>query len=230
MCGAGPTILILLTLMISAGVAHAQEQVAKRPADFVIDPGRPFVYLQFERIGPARSGDEPIDRMWLRLINNCDVTILVRAFGAAHGHSFDAATMGATREHSDDEIGVMDDVVPNPESYARMSLAGSDGKVQQFPAPIEDQGKMPRGYSWDFYASVSVAPGQHALFSLPVNHISKKWHIEIPFEFDLQTRKGPREPIVGGQPHMVLEYGLWDLPPEQQREVESIIEQLKSQQ
>jgi hypothetical protein len=224
------TILILLTLMVSADVAHAQKQVAKQPAQFVIDPGRPFVYLKFERIGPAQSGDEPIPRMWLRLVNNCDVSILVRAFGVSDGHSFDSARIGVTREHPDDEIGLMDYVLPNPQPHATNVFMGADGDVHKSPPPVADQGDMPRGYDFDVSASVSIASGQSVLFSIPVNHVSTKWHFEIPFEFDLQREKGPRDPIVGGQPRLVLEYGLWDLPPERQTEVEAIIERPRSQQ
>jgi hypothetical protein len=47
---------------------------------------------------------------------------------------------------------------------------------------------------------------------MPVNHLSKSWHVEIPFEFELPKGKGSRDPINGGIPVMAVQYSLWDLP------------------
>ena len=73
---------------------------------------------------------------------------------------------------------------------------------------------MPQGYVGEVGSTESIPSGEGILFSIPVNHLSERWHIEIPYDFDLPQRKCCRDPNVGGQPHMVVNYELWDLPPE----------------
>jgi hypothetical protein len=215
---------IPLVVLLSAGNAFSQGSTEHGKQSFIIDPNRPFVYLKFDHIGLGKEGDEPIPRMWLRLVNNCEVPIVVRTFGVANGHSFDAATAFTTHAKPEEEIGVMDNVVSNPEPSLHMLYTDAASKTHESPPPIPDQGVMPQGYDADFSSSEKISPGQNILFSVPVNHVSEKWHLEIPFEFDFPRGTVPRRSEVGGLPHMVLEYTLWDLPPERQPEVEHIIQ------
>jgi len=78
---------------------------------------------------------------------------------------------------------------------------------------------MPRGYMEEVASLVTVGPGEEILFRMPVNHLSKWWHVEIPFEFELPKGKGPRDPLNGGEPNMVVQYSLWDLPPKARTEL-----------
>jgi hypothetical protein len=153
--------------------------------------------------------------MWLWLVNNCQVPIVVRTFGAAD-------------DHLPDEIGAMDRVVPNPEPRMRMSTVDAGGKVSEFPPRVEGQGETPDGYEAEVFSSESIPSGRAIFFSVPVNHVSKKWQMEIPFEFDLPSGKGLRNLATGGSPDMVLSYTLWDLPPERQTDVERIIRETRT--
>ena len=188
----------------------------KTRKEFLIDVNRPFVYLKFDHIGPGapRSEDEPTSRMWVRITNNCRIPILVRANGVPD-------------ESPKDEVGVQYDVVPNPEirgavmSFPQSSVIGKS-ESEKATDQEESQAKVeevPRGYMFHVASLVSIEPGTDLLFSLPVNHLSKKWHIEIPFEFELPKGKGLHDPISGGDPVMVLHYSLWDLPPKSETEV-----------
>jgi hypothetical protein len=209
----------------------AQARSATGPGSFLIDPSRPFVYLHFERIGPGGAEDEPIPRMWLHLVNNCAVPIVIRSFGVGNGHSFDKATAFATSGLHQEEIGVMDDVVPNPEPSVRISAVDAQGNVHEFPPNVEDQGEMPIGYgAIDVSSSETISPGEAVLFSVPVNHVSKSWHMEIPFRFELQDARDGRPLDITHGVRMVLEYSLWDLPPEKQIEVERIIQEARKRQ
>jgi len=80
--------------------------------------------------------------------------------------------------------------------------------------------KMPGGYMMDVGSLVTIMPGKQILFSIPINHVSKRWHIEIPFEFDLPKGKGSRDPKVSLGPSMIIEYSMEDLPPEFRAAVE----------
>jgi len=105
-----------------------------------------------------------------------------------------------------DEVGVQYDVVPSPEirgavmSFPQSSVIGKS-ESEKATDQEESQAKVeevPRGYMFHVASLVSIEPGRDLLFSLPVNHLSKKWHIEIPFEFELPKGKGPHDPISGG--------------------------------
>jgi len=68
-------------------------------------------------------------------------------------------------------------------------------------------------------SSESIPPGEEILFSIPVNHLRKRWHIEIPYTFDLPSGECCRDTDIGGAPKMVIEYSLRDLPPESLTEI-----------
>lgn len=182
--------------------------------DFLIDANKPFVYVKFDHIGPGapRTDDEPASRIWLRLANNCRMPIVVRANGVPD-------------ESPEDEVGLEYDVVPNRPVYMvsfsrysrpRLLQRTSQGAVARQKESEPKTPKIPRGYMEEVASTISIDPGEEILFSMPVNHLGKRWHVEIPFEFDLPAGKGPRDPKTGGEPVMVVEYTLWDLPPESQ--------------
>jgi hypothetical protein len=100
---------------------------------------------------------------------------------------------GVPDESPKDEVGLEWRVVPNP--------------------TIQGIGEITRGYMEEVASLVTIGPEEEILFSMPVNHLSKRWHVEIPFEFELPKGKGLRDPANGGEPIMVVSYSLWDLPP-----------------
>jgi hypothetical protein len=195
-------IAILTTFGIHA-MAVAQRKHVKSPPPreiFLIDLSKPYVYLQIDHIGPRepRGENEPKEGIWLRLDNNCIVPIVVRTFGVP--------------PHSPSgEIGVLDNVVANSESYAGISstrfpaastepnwtaiLGRPTSKTshknsnESVPSPHESgPSKMPHGYMLDASSLVTIYPGKSIYFSLPRNHVSSKWHAEIPFWFDLKVK------------------------------------------
>jgi len=172
------------------------------------DENRPYVHLRFDHTGTGVrfSDDEPLKRVWFRFVNNCNVGIVLRTISVPEG------TLK-------DEIGVIHDVVKDPPPF-RIRGVNTD------PPPVNIQGseppqeaKMPTGYDSEFSSTESIPPGKSALFSVPVTHLSKLWHLEIPYAFDVPTGKGPRQPIIGGEPRMVLIYSAWDLPEDIQRQL-----------
>jgi hypothetical protein len=186
------TAMVFLSLLAPASGQSRRQTSADTSGKFVIDRDRPYVYLRFDHIGTGVpfSADEPPKRVWLWFVNNCRVAVLLRTFGVPHGSP-------------EGEVGVIHDVVND----RRTATTGSKSS------------SMPIGYASEVSSSESVQPGQSILFSVPVIHLSKDWHIEIPYQFDLPPGKGPREPIVGGEPRMVLLYSAWDLPEKVQRQL-----------
>jgi hypothetical protein len=42
---------------------------------------------------------------------------------------------------------------------------------------------------FDVASLIAIGPGEEMLFSMPVNHLSKRWHVEITFAFELPPEK-----------------------------------------
>jgi hypothetical protein len=196
--------LLLLATLCSLG------QTAGTVNSFVIDPNRPYVYLTFDHIGVGirRDEGEPSSRIWLRLVNNCRVPITVSTFGVPAGSP-------------EGETGVMDEVVHvivsgvpvgvrMPETTLPPPL-GPTTPEQRASTPAKAD-EMPSGYMSEVRSSESIQPSEDVLFSVPTNHVSKRWYFEIPFHFDLPIGKGPRDENIGGEPRMVVTYSMWDMP------------------
>ena len=66
----------------------------------------------------------------------------------------------------------------------------------------------PAGYSFHVVTSSVINPGKNFLFSIPRNHLSADWHIQVRFEFALP------EPRLGIQPYGLVSYSWTDLPQE----------------
>lgn len=210
-------ILYLLVSIALLGVESVSlfAQSTRMGKDFLIDADRPFMYVKFDHIGPGtpRNPAEPNSRIWLRLRNNCRIAILVRANGVPD-------------DSPKDEVGLEYDVVANPAGRGLVSLAmsGTDkletratGNAQNSETKSDDE--IPRGYLEEVASSVAVGPGEEILFSIPINHLSERWHVEIPFDFELPRGKGPLHTNTVGLPVMAVHYSVWDLPRHSQAEV-----------
>jgi hypothetical protein len=205
-----------LVSFVLIGVASASllAQSTKMGKDFLVDVNRPFVYVMFDHIGPGipRDPTEPNSRIWLRLKNNCRIAILVRANGVPD-------------ESPKDEVGLEWKVVPNPTIQGMVSFSPSGKDKPQTGLNAETQksekttDEIPRGYMEEVASLVTIGPGQQILFSMPVNHLSERWHVEIPFDFELSPTKGPLNSNTVGLPIMAVMYTVWDLPRNSQAEV-----------
>jgi len=197
--------MFLLSSFVSAWSQSTKRALAL--SSFVIDENRPYVYLLFDHVGKAvgYSKDEPPTRVWLRFVNNCRVPIVLRTFGAPEGSS-------------KEEAGLIHEVVKDVQFQTRGVKVEPPLPNRESSEP-DDEPQMPAGYDSEVSSTESVPPGQSLLFSVPVTHLSKSWHLEIPYTFDLPRGKGPRLPVVGGEPQMVLLYSGWDLPDEVQKQL-----------
>jgi hypothetical protein len=204
-----------LILLFIVSLARLGAQSLDRKTSFVIDPNRPYVYLKFDHVGPGipRDKDEPKTRTWLWLVNNCNVSIVVNENGTPEGSP-------------KEERQIMYEVVPTVvASFGVGSFDPTGGKLkskQEKPdeSASSDSEKIPRGYMEEVGSSERISPGERILFSVPVNHLSERWHIEIPYDFDLPKGTCCRATDVGGEPKMVIEYRLWDLPPDSRAEIQ----------
>lgn len=202
-------VLVLFLNVLGANLAAQRVDVQ---TSFVIDPDRPYVYLKFDHIGPGipRNRRESKSRIWLRLTNNCRVAITVHENGTPDGSP-------------NDEREIMYNVVPTIKpQMVTFGFKAHENNLKQKQLeepPSDDLEEMPQGTTSDVGSSEDIPPGESILFSVPVNHLSNRWHIEIPYSFALPPGKCCRKPDIGGQPVMVMYYGLWDLPQESLSEI-----------
>ena len=199
-----------LILCLSLLVIRIGAQNVGSPSSFIIDPNRPYVYLKFDHIGCGipRDESEPKTRVWLRVMNNSQIAIVVRENDTPDGSPRD-------------ERQIMYEVVPTvvPMRIDAGVTARNPKQKKSAETPSGDLGKMPQGYMGEVGSTESIPPGEGILFSIPVNHLSDRWHIQIPYDFDLPPGKCCRDPNVGGQPHMVVDYELSALPSESRAKI-----------
>jgi hypothetical protein len=203
-----------LSFLVLSTVTSVWSQSARqnsRTAErFVINKNRPYVYVRFDHMGKGVPlfDDEPSERVWLRFVNNCTVSIVLETFRLPDGSAKGEVGLihGVVR---DQQVGL--NIEDENDALPPLTI----GAAKQVATT-----KMPAGYIFDVVSSQTVAPGEFVLFTVPVTHLSKHWHIEIPFDFCVPMGKGPRDPIIGGQPEMVLEYSAWDLPETIQQQLE----------
>jgi len=186
------SIVFSSTLLIPT--AHSQ---SVKPEAFLIEPNRPMAYLSLDHVGfGAAEGGVRKERVWLRFKNNCRLPIELHA-------------NGAPTDAPNDDMTLMYELVRPPMRGVVVTEGRSHPKASRVTPPPDTMSEVG--------SSVTVLPGESALFSVPRAHFSKDWEMHIPFRFRLPLGKGPRDENMGGEPEMFLTYTFWDLPPSLQR-------------
>jgi hypothetical protein len=166
-------------------------------SDFVLNPSKPYVYLQFDHVGPRkplREGEGNVG-LWLRIVNNCREPITVPTFGLSSG---------------DPGVGVLDEVVPD---ILTMSVTADSGGINvsegaaSTAVPVSPKNSPPQGYSAEVSSMTRVLPGKDMLFSVPLNHVSDKWFMRVRFVLDVN------KPSVGTGPYTYLDFFKTQIPP-----------------
>jgi hypothetical protein len=206
-------VVFFVLIAFTLGEAQVQPGGSSIAEQFIFNKERAFVYLQFDHIGkgPRRDQNEPAYRIWFRLVNNCRVPLVIRTSGVPNG-----SPVG--------EVGFFHEVVANPPLYGVVSR-GSALEPGSNPTPTENPqltAPMPEGYDADVSSTATLRASESLLFSVPVNHLSSKWHIEVPFRFDVPHKRPLHyEANIGGEPRMAISYGLSDLPADARKQIET---------
>jgi hypothetical protein len=206
----------LLTSLLNA--AGAGTKVASSVESFLIDPSKPYVYLEVDHLGPRKPlrDGEPDTGIWLRLKNNCTLPVVVIASGVPTESAGEALW-----------VWVEDEVVPNRPSSGTESMGsgigyqpgqedltdiflspnmneaevrGAEDAMKRRPesAGRDERVKRPHGYNDGYQPGpqmLKVIPsGGDVRFSVPINHVSMTWHFEIPFRLALPNKSKIRPP------------------------------------
>ena len=194
-------IIIAATSALAQGSRGRQSQAKDA---FRLNHSLPYVYLEVDHIGlrVPYGNDEPNVGVFLRLHNNCTVSISVDTFVGI-----------------DNNVNVFHNVVVNPIGLGEPAaselvdisaltagikmdpslLFGNSATKAQSPAPLPVQSvvpapPMPVGYRALYSSPKTLGPGQSIYFSIPLNHVSDKWHVEVPFHLELRDRSTKRSP------------------------------------
>jgi len=209
--------LLLVTLGFLLPASRAQKPTTydlAQGSNFIIDPSKPSVYLEVDHIGPRKAlrDGEPGVGIWLHLKNNCRLPIVVLEIGKPAESPKDTITLV-------DEI-VPDPQVPAegkgedargggvfapPELHDMMDIFRFPNLTEEEVLNAEEMArssgkliKRPRGYGWrngfDSFRLSLVAPGDEVYFSVPTNHVTERWHFEIPFRLAVTNNSPVRPP------------------------------------
>jgi hypothetical protein len=168
------SLALLSILMLHRWPAEANQTAES----FVLNQSNPYVYLKFDHVGPRTPfmDGEPDTGVWIRIVNNCRVSILVPAVGP----------------NSKGESVVLDEVVRSGQHAVKISASGPTTDSSTTDArPNPPQGY--EDYSSDVQAFTTIAPGQSLLFSLPLNHlVGGDWYMRVRFSLDIPgSEHGP---------------------------------------
>ncbi|HEV3254025.1 MAG TPA: hypothetical protein VG033_06440 [Candidatus Acidoferrales bacterium] len=207
-------ILLSAVYLSSWGLRTEFRQAEKTPQndDFLIDQSKPYVYLEVDHIGPRKPlrDGEPSMGIWLRLKNNCRLPVVIIA-------------SGALADRPNEVLWVGDEVVPNRPPTGTESPGsgigyqpGQEDLTDIFLSPNineaevrgaeqalivmgqKERPKRPHGYNDGYQPGPQVlkvvSPGGEMFFSLPIDHVSDKWHFEIPFRLAIPNKGHSRAP------------------------------------
>jgi hypothetical protein len=160
--------------------------------DFVLNSAKPYVYLQFDHVGPRKplqAGEGNVG-LWLRIVNNCREPITVPTFGLTSG---------------DPGVGVFDEVIQNVVTTGVMDTSEID--LSDSSSPARTAVHPPQGYSAEVFSMTRVFPGKDLLFSVPLNHVDDQWFMRVRFVLDVN------KPSLGTGPYTYLEFFNTQIPP-----------------
>ena len=152
--------------------------LAQAPAKLAIDADKPIVYIEFDHAGSRTPVEEgePPKGFWLRLVNNSIVPIVVQANSTS----------------TDPKMTILPDSIIAVRG--RLPKSGSVGR------------SMPSGYASDTGTPLTIEPGKSLVFSVPSNHVSPAWSMQVPFQFSVAPVKQ------GVQPVCLAEFTWGDIP------------------
>jgi hypothetical protein len=172
---------VMLLLLTTMAAPLLRAQKSEEPK-LVLDSTKPMVYIKFDHAGPREPVEdgEPSEGLWLRLVNNSAIPIEVE--------TMDTATKS--------KLMLLPDVITPIER--RIPRSGSNRE------------EMPAGYASGMGVLRTIAPGKDIAFSVPANHVSPNWFMQIPFHFSLPSVSQ------GDQPICLVRFS-WTMIPESDR-------------
>jgi hypothetical protein len=179
---------LFLTLSFCTTMIQGQQPMP----DFVLNPAKPYVYLQFDHVGPRQplqAGEGNVG-LWLRIVNNCREPITVPTFGLTSG---------------DPGVGVLDEVIQNVVTTGVTDTSEID--LSDSSPPAQTVVHPPQGYSAEVFSMTRVLPGKDLLFSVPLSHVSDGWFMRVRFALDVN------KPSSGTGPYTYLEFFNTQIPP-----------------
>lgn len=166
-------LVVALTLMSSMAVGQQSR-------NFVLDRGKPFVWVQFDHAGTVKSGsDGKSVYYWLRLNNNCVQPVQVTVNGRLSDALAGEESIQYSSEDNPPKNGISAD--------APDLMLPSDER----PALAKNPGYGPL----DVGSRLVISPGQSALFRVPSDVVGSSWHLRIDVSF-ADTYNGPTIPVV----------------------------------
>jgi hypothetical protein len=152
--------------------------LAQAPPKLALNAEKPIVYIEFDHAGPRTpvQEGEPAKGLWLRLVNNSTIPIVVQANGTS----------------TDPNMTILPDTI-----IAVKGRIPKSGPVKR---------AIPSGYASDTGTPLTIEPGKSLVFSVPSNHVSPTWSMQVPFQFSLPAVKE------GVQPVCLAEFTWGDIP------------------
>jgi hypothetical protein len=159
-------VVVGIILLAAVGTPLMQSQTPGK-VRLSLDQTKPIVYIEFDHGGPREQVEdgEPAVGIWLRLVNNSISPIDVETIATA----------------TKAKLMLLPDVITPIEGT--------------IPRSGPSHEKKPAGYASGMGVVRTIAPGKDLIFSVPRNHVSPSWYMQVPFKFSLPPVKEGVQPI-----------------------------------
>ena len=157
--------MIYSSLVLFSLLAVLQAPVQSSHSTFVLDASKPYAYLAFDHLGHSTSAETAGETnvIWLRIVNNCNVTLSVQTSGTRDGAP-----------------GVLYDVIP----VSNGGVTSSSGDAIEQTGPAQ-RSAVPRGFSSEIPSMKRISPGKSLLFSIPEEKVGAKWFLRVKVNLDV---------------------------------------------
>ncbi len=178
--------MIYSSLVLFSLLAVLQAPVQSSHSTFVLDASKPYAYLAFDHLGHSTSAETAGETnvIWLRIVNNCNVTLSVQTSGTRDGAP-----------------GVLYDVIP----VSNGGVTSSSGDAIEQTGPAQ-RSAVPRGFSSEIPSMKRISPGKSLLFSIPEEKVGAKWFLRVKVNLDVS------EPTAGLGPFTELDFVIEQIP------------------
>ena len=201
------TLIVLLLFAVNLG---AQETPHPQ---FVLDAKKPYVYLEYDHVGQRKplGEDESNHGLWLKFVNNCRLPVTIWTLSGEStnpGITVEdevvpvSGVWGVGEPPETISPPISTTLVPPGQNAKRQSrqlpnqksTGANGGTAPASPATGREPGppaaayelvKRPIGYGFDIGSLETVNPGESALFSVPLEHVSPRWYLQVRFTLEV---------------------------------------------
>lgn len=208
-------VIVFVVAVAFASCVVAQRRSGGVNKDVRISKKHPTVYISFERLGkrePRHTGESE-EGVWLRLHNNTQRNLSLRAYGASDRVFSKGDDEEAGMFYKVQAVPRFQEIINFPPKLPPVELPSVTNK-QLASVPVEvskveehEDCEVSIGESCHVCSVILSPPGKSLLFSVPREHLCKNLMLYINYQYAFELEEGSSFERSGEPQHNVYFYG-----------------------